>query len=118
MGMQHTGLARDAVYGRMDIHGRWLDRMAPSQLVAISVDHHNIVCLHLTPVQATRVQQKLILVAGHFNTEMIADTFAQPMVSSSTQGKSESAAQSLDCVAVKSFSAVSWRALIRKFPRS
>ena len=93
VGVQHDRLACNAVHRSMDEHGRGLHRMTARQLLARRVAHHDVCRLHLTPVQASRVEQKPVVSAGHRHAEVVAHALAQALMGGRTQGQRQIFAQ-------------------------
>src|SRR3954469_11868183 len=52
----------------------------------VFVDHHQIRWRELGPMEALRVDQEFCLIARHFKTEMITDTFIEAHACCGTQG--------------------------------
>jgi hypothetical protein len=101
VGVQHTGLAGDAVNGGVDEHGRGFDLVATGELLAVGVDQHDVVGLDFVPHQAAGIQQEMIGVAGQRHAEMVADAFAESVRRGGTQGQREVSAQGGDVFGVE-----------------
>ena len=101
VGVQHAGLAGDAVDRAVDEHGGGFHRMAAGQHRAVGIDHHDVVGLHLVPQQAPRVQQKAARAVGQFDAEVGAHALGQAMVGSGAQGQRQVGTQLGDLGAVK-----------------
>ena len=61
----------------MDEHRRRLDVVAPRELAAVAVDHHDVAGLDLAPEQARRVQQEAPGAVGKLDAEVVADAFGE-----------------------------------------
>jgi hypothetical protein len=93
VGVQHAGLAGDAVDGGMDEHRRRFHRVAAGQRRALGVDQHDVVGLHLVPQQAARVQQEAARLVGQFDAEVVAHAFGQAVVRGGAQRQGQVGAQ-------------------------
>lgn len=91
MGVQHAGLAAQAVDGRVDEHGGRLHRVAPSQLAAQGVDHHDVVHANLTPQQAARVQQSGQDWSGSSTLKWLQTPSARPWWAAARRARARSA---------------------------
>ena len=85
MRVQHAGFSGDTVNRRVDKHGRGLHGMAPGQYLALDINHHNVIGLHLAPHQAARVEQKAATAVGQLDAEVVAYAFGQAVVGGSAQ---------------------------------
>jgi hypothetical protein len=93
VGVQHAGLAGDAVDRGVDEHRRRFHRWRPASLRPGDVDHHDVVGLHLAPQQAARVQQEAARRVGQFHAEVVAHAFGQAVVRGGAQGQGQVGAQ-------------------------
>jgi hypothetical protein len=58
VGVQHDGVAGDAVHRCVDEHRGRLDAVAPFEHRAVGIDSDDVAWPHLAPVQAARVDQE------------------------------------------------------------
>ncbi|MNX72467.1 hypothetical protein D3C86_1038220 [compost metagenome] len=85
----------------MNKHGRGLDVVAASELVAVRIDQHDVFRLHFMPHQAARIEQEMIRIARQRHAEVVADAFAQAVCSRGPQRQREVGPQCGDGFGVK-----------------
>jgi hypothetical protein len=93
VGVQHHGMAGDAVHRGVDEQRGGLDAVPAFEHPALAVDEHDVVGADLAPVQAARVDEVAVGRAGHGHAEVVAHAFGQAMVGGGAQGQRQVFAQ-------------------------
>ena len=96
VGVQHAGLAAQAMDRGVNEHRGRLDLVAAGQPVPRGVDQHHVVGAHLAPQQAARVEQEAPRAVRQLDAEVVADALGQPVVRGGAQREREVAAQAGD----------------------